>query len=133
MQSDTIPEFSLDEYAMTLPYYPGKQLKVAYLIPFAYNQEQPQPAENEEESEMGVKDIDEAASELLPASVNFLEFMEGSLIAIDSLRQEGLSMDIHYFDTHKSPSHMQEDPGFTLLPGCRPYHRALLLLECGDR
>ncbi|MCD6347805.1 MAG: LysM peptidoglycan-binding domain-containing protein [Bacteroidales bacterium] len=34
----------------------------------------------------------------------FLEYLEGSLLAIDSLRQSGLTMDVHIYDTERSPS-----------------------------
>ncbi|HYW96264.1 MAG TPA: ABC transporter substrate-binding protein, partial [Bacteroidales bacterium] len=38
----------------------------------------------------------------------FLEFMEGSFVALDSLRNAGLSINVHYFDTRKSPSHTRD-------------------------
>ncbi|MBT3242624.1 MAG: LysM peptidoglycan-binding domain-containing protein [Bacteroidetes bacterium] len=37
-------------------------------------------------------------------TIPFLEYLEGSLLAIDSLRKSGLSMDIRIYDTERSPS-----------------------------
>lgn len=37
-------------------------------------------------------------------ALRFLEFLEGALLAIDSLRLSGLSMNVHIFDTEKSPN-----------------------------
>ncbi len=108
LQEDTLQGLSLDQYAETLPYYHGKELNVAFLIPFGYKIQQEQPEENPEDTEMGPKNIDQASSDQLPASVNLLEFMQGSLIAIDSLRKSGLSLNVHYFDTQKSPSHTRD-------------------------
>ena len=36
-------------------------------------------------------------------AIRFLEFLEGSLLAIDSLRQSGMSLNVHIFDTERSP------------------------------
>ncbi len=106
--TDTVPGLSLDDYAASLPFYHGKQINVAFLIPFAYTDEVSDSKENEEEIEMGQKEIDEARSDLLPESAGYLEFMQGSLLAIDSLRKNGMSLNIHYFDTRKSPARMRQ-------------------------
>ncbi|MEA1876613.1 MAG: hypothetical protein U9N86_07090, partial [Bacteroidota bacterium] len=37
-------------------------------------------------------------------ALRFLEFLEGALLAIDSLRLSGLSMNVHIFDTERSPN-----------------------------
>lgn len=37
-------------------------------------------------------------------ALRFLEFMEGALLAIDSLRQSGLSMNVHIYDTERDPN-----------------------------
>jgi LysM repeat protein len=38
----------------------------------------------------------------VPQSVQFLEFFQGTLLAIDSMRQDGMKLEIRYFDTRKS-------------------------------
>ena len=40
-------------------------------------------------------------NDLSTEAIRFLEFLEGSLLAIDSLRQSGLTMDVHIFDTER--------------------------------
>ncbi len=106
--ADTVPPISFEEYASELPYYKGKKLNVAFLIPYAYQEKVEQLKENEEEAELKSQDQTESPSDQLPAAVNFIEFMQGSLLAVDSLRKEGLSLNIHYFDTHESPEHMRK-------------------------
>ncbi|MCD4709604.1 MAG: LysM peptidoglycan-binding domain-containing protein [Bacteroidales bacterium] len=38
----------------------------------------------------------------IPQSVHFLEFFQGTLLAIDSMRQTGMKLDVRYFDTRRS-------------------------------
>jgi len=40
--------------------------------------------------------------QVIPQSVHFLEFFQGSLLALDSLRQTGMRLDVRFFDTRKS-------------------------------
>ena len=40
--------------------------------------------------------------EKIPQSVNFLEFFQGTLLAIDSMRKTGMKLDVRYFDTGRS-------------------------------
>ncbi|PID92986.1 MAG: hypothetical protein CSA96_01060 [Bacteroidetes bacterium] len=37
-----------------------------------------------------------------PESVRFLEFFQGSLLAIDSMRRSGMKLDVYFYDTQKS-------------------------------
>jgi len=41
-------------------------------------------------------------------ALRFLEFMEGALLAIDSLRQSGLSMNVHIFDTERDQNTVRD-------------------------
>jgi len=41
----------------------------------------------------------------IPQSVPFLEFFQGSLLAIDSMRQTGMRLEVLYLDTRKSMDH----------------------------
>lgn len=43
-----------------------------------------------------------------PEFFRFFEFLEGAYLAIDSLRQAGLSMDLQVFDTEKDPERVKE-------------------------
>lgn len=38
----------------------------------------------------------------IPQSINFLEYFQGTLLAIDAMRQSGMKLDVHYFDTRRS-------------------------------
>lgn len=107
---DTLPRVDLSDMMYRLRSVNGKNLKVAYLIPFNYRQDtifnektEMDRTEGEVEGEEEVKQ-----EELLPGSINFLEFMEGSLLALDSLAMEGLNLDVHFYDTRKSPTRVRE-------------------------
>jgi len=45
---------------------------------------------------------------IYPRSVPFIEFYEGLLLAIDSLKQTGLSINLHVYDTQNDTSRIQE-------------------------
>ncbi len=104
---DSIPFMSVADYSDSLINLEGRNIKVAYLIPFNYKGQVEHEIPNEEDHEISgpeptINDSD------LPRSVNLLEFFEGSLMAVDSLKKEGLSLDIRYFDTQKSPDRTRE-------------------------
>jgi len=46
----------------------------------------------------------ESVDELHPATVPFLEFYQGALIALDSLKEAGLSVNLHVYDTQRNPA-----------------------------
>ena len=84
---------------------PDHTYRVAFFIPFDF--EEPEPLDTL------IKDIKSEArrnriierymlEQRIPQSVNFLEFFEGSLLALDSLSKTGMKMDVHYFDTRRS-------------------------------
>jgi LysM repeat protein len=79
--------------------------RIAYFIPFDFKEAEP--------LDSLLKDVESATrrnriieryrmEQKVPQSVPFLEFFNGSLLALDSLRQTGMRMDITYYDTHKS-------------------------------
>lgn len=49
-----------------------------------------------------------ARNDIYRDAVRFLEYLEGALLAIDSLRQAGLSMNVHIFDTERNPNTVRE-------------------------
>lgn len=58
------------------------------------------------------KDTIEIVTELEPRvlysrSHDFIRFYQGVLLAVDSLQKEGLSVDLHVFDTEKNPERLQ--------------------------
>ena len=82
--------------------------RIAFFIPFDFHV--PEPLDSL------IKDVNSATrrnriieryriEEKIPQSVNFLEFFQGSLMALDSLRQTGMKLDVRFFDTRKSVDH----------------------------
>ncbi|MCK4922193.1 MAG: LysM peptidoglycan-binding domain-containing protein [Bacteroidales bacterium] len=103
--------FRLDEYSRRMKDFNRGRLKVAFLIPFDYYPEIIvkdtilDDLEDDEEKEI---DPDEERMKKLPKSVNFLEFFEGSLMAIEELKSEGIIVEVQYYDTRKSPTKVRE-------------------------
>ncbi len=82
-----------------------KTYRVAYFIPFSFLE--PEPLDTL------LKDVESISrrnriierymmEQKTPQAVNFLEFFQGSLLAIDSVRQMGMNLEVRYFDTRKS-------------------------------
>jgi LysM repeat protein len=90
--------------------------KIAYLIPFDFKEQEPLDSllKNVKsalrKARITEDYIDEQAK---PQSLDFLEFLEGSLLAVDELTNSGVELDIKVFDTKKSmyqTSKILEDP-----------------------
>lgn len=82
-----------------------RMYSVAYLIPFDYSEMEPldsllknvrSPMRRERIRE------DYLLEKTSPKSVNFLEFLEGSLLAADTMTDAGMKLDIHVYDTKRS-------------------------------
>lgn len=82
--------------------------RVAFFIPFDFREAEP--------LDSLIKDVKSATrrnriierymmEQKIPQSVHFLEFFQGTLLAIDSMRQTGMKLDVRYFDTRKSMDH----------------------------
>ncbi len=95
----TYEELMVDEYR------PGKMYHVVYLVPFDYSEMEP--------LDSLLKDVKSAfrrerirrdymLEKQTPKAIPFLEFLEGSLLAVDALAETGLELDINVFDTKKS-------------------------------
>ncbi len=88
-----------------------KSIDVAFLIPFNFR-------DTTDTLYSGMEifsdaDADKAANLFpdaagaKPFSVNYLEFLEGSLLALDSLKKKGISVNMKVVDTHRSPEHVR--------------------------
>ena len=89
----------LEEYFHEMRKFNRERLKVAYFIPFDYYPEIIDTIIELEEGEEPKKiTLEEERMKALPKSVNFLEFFEGSLMAIDKLKNEGVNIEVQYFD-----------------------------------
>lgn len=105
-------------YFDSIPDRSGKTINVSYLIPFNYRPpEEIAPVELQGRTKDDIQNLDHEVNpnDQMLSSRNFLEFMEGSLLAIDSLKNEGISVNVSFFDTRKSPERTREilnSPGF---------------------
>jgi LysM repeat protein/ABC-type branched-subunit amino acid transport system substrate-binding protein len=98
-------------YLDSLPDISGRAFNVAFLIPFNYRPaEEISPVEVQQKTKDDIINLDQESNpnDQMLSSRNFLEFMEGSLLAIDSLRNEGISVNVFVYDTRKSPSRTHE-------------------------
>ncbi|MCK5692203.1 MAG: LysM peptidoglycan-binding domain-containing protein, partial [Bacteroidales bacterium] len=79
--------------------------RIAFFIPFDFREMEP--------LDSLIKDIESPSrrnriierymmEEKIPQSVNFLEFFQGTLLAIDSMRKTGMKLDVRYKDTRRS-------------------------------
>ncbi|MEX0981381.1 MAG: LysM peptidoglycan-binding domain-containing protein [Bacteroidales bacterium] len=100
-------------------YFPERMYRVAYLIPFDYHEMEPLDSllkdVNSPIRRERIRENYRIAS-ATPQSVNFLEFLEGSLMAIDELTNEGFRVDLKVYDTKNSMSRTRkilEEPAFS--------------------
>ncbi|MFW6352108.1 MAG: LysM peptidoglycan-binding domain-containing protein [Bacteroidota bacterium] len=88
------------EFDCTSEFDRFKTYKIAYVLPF--NLKEPNP----EETDTLLLE-DDGETDQRPEHVSrdniFLEFYEGALMAIDSLKRLGMKMDVYVFDTERSP------------------------------
>ena len=89
----------------------GRMYRVVYLIPFNYEEMVPldtllKDVKSEIRRERIIQDYKMEAAK--PGSTNFLEFLEGSMLAADSLTDVGMSLDIRVYDTKRSMIRTQE-------------------------
>ena len=108
VESDTILEDYTYEESVFEHDDPFRTYRIAFFIPFDF--QVPEPLDSL------IKDVESITrrnriieryrmEEKVPQAVNFLEFFQGSLIAIDSLRETGMKLDVRFFDTKKSMDH----------------------------
>ena len=79
--------------------------RVAFFIPFDFQEMEPLDSLTKDvESVTRRNRIIERymREQRIPQSVQFLEFFQGTLMAIDSMRQDGMKLDVHYYDTRRS-------------------------------
>ncbi|MFW5820918.1 MAG: LysM peptidoglycan-binding domain-containing protein, partial [Bacteroidota bacterium] len=102
-----LEQMSEDDYYDKLKDFNKRRLNIAFLIPFNYRISKPeQPEIEREKTEKEIQEEEAGAG--LPRSINYLEFFEGSLIALDSLKKEGFDLNVQYFDTYRTPSKVRK-------------------------
>lgn len=93
-------------YLDSLPEIDRRSLNIAYLLPFSYKPFVPAPPDVEKPKDKDNRTNpvpEENPNDQMLSSRNFLEFLEGSLLAIDSLKNVGVDVNVYIYDTHKSP------------------------------
>ena len=105
LPGDTVQEpYTYDELMFSRA-DPSHHYRVAFFIPFNFQVQEP--------LDSLIKDVTSAArrnriierytlEEKIPQSPSFLEFFQGSLMAIDSMRRSGMKMDVRFYDTRRS-------------------------------
>jgi len=79
--------------------------RVAYFVPFDFREPEPLDTLLKDVKSLSRRNriIERYMMEgKTPQAVNFLEFFQGSLLALDSVRQMGMKLEVRYFDTRKS-------------------------------
>jgi LysM repeat protein len=106
---DEIEEYSYDEFDDRHENI-RRTYQVAFFIPFDFREMEPldsllKDVKTESRRNRIVERYMMEAK--IPQSVNFLEFFQGTLLAIDAMRQSGMKLDVRYFDTRKSESRIR--------------------------
>ncbi|MEN8230302.1 MAG: LysM peptidoglycan-binding domain-containing protein [Bacteroidota bacterium] len=87
---------------------PFQTYKIALFIPFDFREPEPLDSLIKEVKSVTRRNrmIERYRMEAkIPQAVNFLEFFQGALLAIDSLVETGMKLDVRFFDTKKSMDH----------------------------
>jgi LysM repeat protein len=119
-QDTIIPEevYTYDEL-LEEDHFPDRIYRVAYLVPFSYTEMEPLDSllKNVKSAMRRERIVEEYKIENeKPKSVNFLEFLEGSLLAADLLTDSGMQVELKVYDTKRSLSRTREilsEPGFS--------------------
>lgn len=85
--------------------YRGRTYRVAFFIPFDFQAMEPLDSllKNVEPASKRNRIIERyMVEQRSPQSVPFLEFFQGTLMAIDSMRQTGMKLEVRFYDTHRS-------------------------------
>lgn len=83
----------------------NRTYRVAFFIPFDFKEMEPLDSltKNVESVTRRNRIIERyMVEQRIPQSVSFLEFFQGTLLAIDSMRQKGMKLEVRFYDTHRS-------------------------------
>jgi len=107
--NDTVEDVAVEEYEYTeldnISNYRDRTYRVAFFIPFDFQGMEPLDSliKNVESNTRRNRIMERyMVEQRIPQSVPFLEFFQGTLMAIDSMRQTGMKLDVRYYDTHRS-------------------------------
>lgn len=108
---DTLAEAYLYEELLGPHDNPNRTYRVAFFMPFDFRE--PEPLDSL------IKDVESVSrrnriidryrmEEKVPQAVPYLEFFQGSMLALDSMRKTGMKLEVNYYDTRKSMARMDE-------------------------
>jgi len=83
----------------------NRTYRIAFFIPFDFREMEPLDSLTKDIESLTRRNriIERYMMEAkIPQSVNFLEYFQGSILAIDSMRQAGMKLEVRYFDTRRS-------------------------------
>jgi LysM repeat protein len=120
-EPDTLPSEETYRYTelQEPDHFEERMYKIAYMIPFNYSEMEPLDSllKGERSAFRRERIREEYKMEMeKPQSVNFLEFLEGSLLAADILTDSGMQVEIKIYDTRRSMERTREilaEPAFS--------------------
>jgi LysM repeat protein len=104
---DSLTYLGIEELSQYLPDYTGRPLRISYLIPFSYHIPFDSIVAEQDIVQKGEQSR-QKATETMPLSVGFLEFMEGSLLALDTLKKQGFHLEVQFFDTRRDSVYLRQ-------------------------
>ncbi len=87
--------------------YLNREYNIALLLPLMIESNEMRDTLFTREQDKSNRENVQAYSLLDPRSVNAIEFYEGFLLAIDSIKKKGLNINLHVFDTERSPQNVR--------------------------
>ncbi|MGM0408810.1 MAG: LysM peptidoglycan-binding domain-containing protein [Bacteroidota bacterium] len=105
----------------TLKRSPDEPYQIAVFLPFYLEK-------NDEKFYIDSSEVDDSGEKIYekvyyepyyiyPRSLSFVEFYEGFLLAVDSLKQRGLNVNLHVYDTQNDTSRIKEILNYPALEG----------------
>jgi LysM repeat protein len=85
-----------------------KTLNISLLLPLFTSGTYSSEAESGEDGHSDEKTLVKQPDEFLPLSVNFIEFYQGVLLALENMKNQGIQVNLYVFDTEKGTTKIEE-------------------------
>lgn len=107
-----LPEEPVEICETEMPLYFDNSIKLGLMLPLYLDEnEEMEYIDSSKMNDFGkpiYKTIRRNKNWIYPRSYRFIEFYEGALLAVDSLRKRGLNVDLYTFDTGQNPEKVRE-------------------------